>query len=434
MRLQLKAAAVRAARVVTIVLLAGLALAAAGDARAEQVPQNPSGEVAFRGNYWRDRNTRVLNPGATIRQSLPNGVVVNGSYLLDAITSASIAAGVTADQPFTELRHEAGLGIDVPLPRKVRISGNYSYSSESDYFSHSAGLRVKASLAQDNTALMFGVDYGHNTAGKRLGPTGYLVQGVLQTVHLVALATQVLSRRTLGTASYEVTIADGYQNNPYRPAYVGGERLEVEHLPEFRVRHIGALSLHTLFPTGSELVPYVALRPGLRGHIDSWGLKALNPELATYVPVGAFEFRAMVGLYAQWAVDFYRSELVGYQNLADGSPAYEGRGIDWGTRVNAAGQEVPNLVYTSDVKLGSYTTYTVDLLIKWRLTIFSGLGVVGDRLARSVLEASGGMWFADRAVGNQFGIPLRGGDPRAPAGCSLICGAGYASLGLVIPL
>ena len=34
----------------------------AGPAGAEQIPQNPSGEVAFRGNYWRDRNTRVLNP------------------------------------------------------------------------------------------------------------------------------------------------------------------------------------------------------------------------------------------------------------------------------------------------------------------------------------------------------------------------------------
>ena len=400
------------------VLLGGLL---AHPARAEQLPQNPSGEVVFRGNYWRDRNTRVFNPTVDVRQELPNRVGVNAHYMLDAITSASLAAGASSDMPFTELRHEAGLGLDVPLPGKTTLSANYSYSTESDYFSHNAGLRAKFNLLQDNTTLGFGLDYGHNTVGKRLGPAGYLVQGILQTVHLAALWTQVLHRRLLATASYEITYANGYMNNVYR-SVAGEERIEIENLPTERVRHVGALSLHWMIPTDSTLVPHVTLRPALRAHYDSWDLRALNPELAVSVPVGPVEFRGLFSFYTQAAVSFYRHEGDELPNVFPGSPYYKSATI----------REIQ--YFTSDTKLGTYNSYTAELQFKWRLSFLRGSGPLSQRLSRTVVELAGGMWFADQAVGNQFGIPFTGGDPRAPAGCSLICGAGYANLGLYVPL
>lgn len=409
-------------------------LGISASAHADQIPQNPTGEVTLRGNYWRDRNTRVVNPTVDIRQELPNRVGVSAHYMLDAITSASIAAGVTADEPFTELRHEAGFAVDIPLPNKASLSPSYSYSTESDYFSHSAGLRGKFSLFQDNTALLFGVDYGHNTVAKRLGPTGYLLQGVLQTVHLVALATQVLSRHMLGSFSYEATVGSGYMNNPYRPVFVSGERREVENLPTFRHRHVLALSLHSMFVRDTTLIPYVTLRPALRLHLDSWGLKALNPELATYLPIGPVELRFLLSWYEQWAVDFYRSDGIKPQGTPDSYPSYGSAGVEWGTKLNPMGQEVPNFVYTSDVKMGEFSSLTAELQLKWRLSFFKGGSPILDRLARSVIEVSGGMWFTNRAVGWQFGIPLSGEDPSGPAGCSKVCAAGFAALGYHFPL
>lgn len=410
-------------------------LSGAGPARAEDMPLNPSGEVAFRGNYWRDRNTRVLNPTVDLRQELPSGVGLQARYMLDAITSASVAAGASSDRPFTELRHESGFGVEVPVGGKNRLSGSYSYSTESDYWSHNAGLRAKLSFFQDNTSLLLGVDYGHNTVGKRLGPTGYLVQGTMQTVHAVVLATQALSRTVLGTASYELTYADGYMNNPYRPVWVNSERREVEKLPTTRLRHVVALSLHGMLRTGNPTVSHVTLRPGLRIHADSWALKAVNPELAGYVQLGPVEVRGLLGYYRQWAVSFYRSECSVAMGGFPGAPCYSDYGAEWGTRTDpTSGAVGPDYVYTSDVKLGDYATYTWDLQIKWRLSFLAGSGFVGDRLSRSAVELSGGMWFADRAVGNQFGIPLSSGDPSAPAGCSLTCGAGFAALGWYVPL
>lgn len=431
MRLQLS----RKVRCIFCILVLGIA----GTAAAEHLPQNPSGEAAFRGNYWRDRNTRVLSPTVDLQQSLPSGVSVGAHYLLDAITSASVAAGVSADMPFTELRHQAGFNVAVPLAGKHRLAASYSYSTESDYWSHQAGLRAILSLFQDNTTLLFGTDYGHNTVGKRLGRTsGYAVLGVLETTHFVALWTQVLSRQALVTTSYELTLLRGYQNNPYRPAFVAGagslESRENEHLPELRSRHVVALSGHFLLPTARALVPHVTLRPGMRVHVDSWGLKAWNPEFATYVPLGPTELRFLLSFYDQTAVDFYRSDGGGRPGFVPDTPSYGKGAVLWGKTLDARGQTVPNYVYTSDVKLGSYSTYSWELMLKWRLSLLRRLGPLGERLSRTVIEAAGGMWFADRAVGWQYGIPLTSDDPLAPAGCSAACAAVYANLGLYVPL
>lgn len=410
----------------------------AATGRAEQLPQNTSGEAVFRGNYWRDRNTRVLNPAVDVRQDLPRGVNVGAHYLLDAITSASVASGAAADMPFTELRHEAGFGIAVPIARKHRIAANYSYSTESDYFSHQAGLRAIFNVLKDNSTLMLGVDYGHNTVGKRLTPSTYLTLGKLQTVHLVGLWTQTLSRYALLTASYEVSFLQGYQNNPYRPIFVALSgslsKRETENLPTSRIRHVIALSSHVLVPTENLLVPHVTLRPGLRVHIDSWGMKAFNPELALHVPIGPTELRLLLSYYDQSQTEFYRADGECRPGQIPNIPIYCNGAVDWGTTTDADGNTVPLQVYTSDVKLGSYRTYTWELGFKWRLSMLRRLGLLGERLSRSILELTGGMWFANDGVGWQYGIPLTKNDPLAPAGCSSACAAGFANLGLSVPL
>ena len=415
----------------------GVLLLSTASARAEQLSQNPSGEVSFRGNYWRDRNTRVLNPSVDIRQDLPSGVSLSGHYLLDAITSASVASGASSDMPFTEMRHEAGVNLAVPLGKgsKHKLAANYRYSTESDYFSHLAGLRLNLSLFRDNTTLLFGGDYGHNTVGKRLGPTGYLLMGALHTIHLVGAWSQVLTRRLLATLSYEVTIGKGFQENVYRPVFVGGERREAESLPDYRVRHVVAFSLHHMSLLPSRVVPHLTLRPGLRIHTDCWGMRAVQPELATSLPIGPVELRGLFSYYGQSGVQFYRAETATDRpGIHPQVPIYSSP-VQWDGCADPAGNGVPLAVYTSDVKLGTYSTYTAELQIKWRLSFLrSVLGAVGERLSRSVLEMTGGMWFGDQAVGWQFGIPLSGDDPYAPAGCGTVCGAGFANLGLTVPL
>jgi hypothetical protein len=262
----------------------------------------------------------------------------------------------------------------------------------------------------------------------------------MQSAHLVGLWTQVLSRRALITTSYELTVLSGYQNNPYRPIAVAGpsgalERREFEQLPTLRIRQVLAAVGHILIPTDLTTIPFVTVRPGMRVHLDSWGLKAFNPELATHVPVGPTELRLLLGFYDQYPVSFYRADGGSRSGYIPDTPSYDNGAVEWGTRFDpATQQDVTNYVYTSDVKLGRYSTYTWELSLKWKQSWLRRWGSVGSRLSGSIVELSGGMWFADRAVGWQFGIPLSAGDPLAPAGCSSACGAGFASLGLYVPL
>ena len=403
-------------------------------ARAEQLPQNVSGEAVFRGNYWRDRNTRVVNPTVDIRQQTASGFGISSSYGLDAITSASVAAGATSDQPFTELRHEVGFGVEAPLVGKSTLSGGYGYSTESDYFSHTASLRAKISLLQDNTVLRVGGDYTHSSVGKRLGPTGYLNMGILHEAHAVLAWSQVLSRTMVGSLTYELFVLSGYQNNPYRPVFVAGERREFENLPSLRVRHAIALSGHKMFRFNGTLVPHLVLRPAVRIFADSWGVTSVSPELALHLPIGPVELRGLLSVFQQWEASFYRANCGEQPKVFPGAPCYAERGVEFGSTTDGSGNLVPFMAYTSDAKLGTYSTVTTELQIKWRMTVLSHLGPVGERLSRSVIELSGGMWFAQNAVGNQFGIPLVSNDAVGVAGCSAFCGAGFAHLGLYVPL
>ena len=59
----------------------------------------------------RPQHARACSRAIDIAKQLPTGTQISAHYLLDAITSASIAAGVLRDQPFTELRNEAGFSL-----------------------------------------------------------------------------------------------------------------------------------------------------------------------------------------------------------------------------------------------------------------------------------------------------------------------------------
>src|SRR5687767_13749882 len=82
-------------------ILGVLALLVAGapPARAED-------RVSIRGAYFREASTRVVQPMLELSKDLPSGFEVGVSTAVDAISSASIAQGATADEVFTENRYE----------------------------------------------------------------------------------------------------------------------------------------------------------------------------------------------------------------------------------------------------------------------------------------------------------------------------------------
>jgi hypothetical protein len=346
-------------------------------------------EVVVRGNYYRDRNTRVLQPQVDLNKEFPTGTTVGASYLLDAITSASVAAGVQRDEPFTEVRNEFGLRLGQRLGPAL-LSGGYSYSTESDYQAHSAFLSGVVDLFQRNTTLGLALAYGHDNVHRRMGPTSYSTLGTLDRLNLIATWTQVLTARTLLTVSYDLGVHgfgskdNGFQANPYRTVMLGGSP-NPEQLPFQRIRHALAASLYLHLPLPSKTVRYLAFRPSYRFYIDDWSIVSHTPELRIYLAAGPVELRLTGRYYAQGRASFWN-------DIGDGRPVYMGnvgKPCTSCTTDSARGM----FFHTADPKLSQMSS----LFLELRLLIDLGfMRKVSSWLSEGRIEASYGHMFNDR--------------------------------------
>ncbi len=313
--------------------------------------------ITLRGNYWRDRNTRVVQPSIDLSRQMSSGTQLSAHYLLDAITSASVAAGVLRDQPFTELRNEAGFSIGQVVGPAV-ITGSYSYSDESDYWSHFVSLGVLLSLFQNNTQLSASLGYSNDRIALRMGPTLYNPIGGLQTIRAVATLTQTLTRHLLLSASYEIGVLgfgngdNGFQANVYRTVNLGGAPAR-ELVPYQRIRQAAAVALYWHIPVPSRIMPYLAFRPAYRFYWDDWGLLSHTPELRMYVPTGPVEWRVTGRYYTQNHVTFWSDDGI--------RPSYPAgsQGLHCTSCVLASSRS--GLWYTADPKLGNMTSAYLEL-------------------------------------------------------------------------
>ena len=372
-------------------------------------------QIVLRGNYWRDQNTRVLQPEAAISKELPSGTILGAHYLLDTITSASLAAGAAADHPFTELRHEAGFSVAQRAGRAL-MSAAYSYSSESDYWAHTISLGTMVDLFQKNTTLALNMSWGINHVAQRAGPTVFVPVGGLQSWSTIVSWTQILSQQLLAVLEYDLFVIgfgdqlghltgspnehSGYQANPYRSVNVGGSPVR-EQVPFQRIRQAVALTLHWYIPTGNSLSPYLLFRPSYRFYWDDWGMLSHTPELRMYVPVGPVEFRVTGRYYTQNAASF--------TSLVEGAPSYaNGAGRPCGTCIDEASREIKGatqLFFTSDPKLYAFDSFFVEGRIALSLRALARLRKLPlhQWLAGGIIELSYGHYFDSKVARAAYG-------------------------------
>lgn len=364
-------------------------LAATSVARAD--------ELVIRGNYWRDRNTRILQPEVDVTKETRTGTIVGAHYLLDTISSASVAAGAIRDEVFTELRHEVGVRLGQRVG-PVTITGAYSYSSESDYWAHFAKLGAVAELFGKTTTIATSLSYGHDTIAQRQGPTVYVELGKLDAVGWNVGLTQILTRGLTASLGYELIVSgfgklsNGLQSNAYRPVNVGGSPVR-EQTPFQRLRHSVAADVRWIVPLGG-LVPWIAFRPALRVYVDDWGILSTTPELRTFVPLGPVEFRLTGRYHWQSAATFYAESL--------GVPFYTmGLGCKTCTRDSVQRGNY----YTADPKLSAFTSMFLEARVLLNLRFLGRAGSLPMRkfLAESFVELSYGHYFSSRLQRRTFG-------------------------------
>jgi hypothetical protein len=359
-------------------------------ARADESSGTWTGEVELRGNYYWETSTRVVAPEARIRLESPEGVRIDADYLMDAITSASIAAGVQEDIRFTEVRNQGTLGLSREFDlgdAQLRLGTTGRLSHEPDYLA--TALRGYASLSLNHraTVLSAALTYVHDDVGAvlrggeaRVDDMGRDLsdrgrQGQLEGVTAVLSWDQVLSPVSTIVTSYQVLHNFGYLQNPYRRARVSGG-LAPEMHPSERTRH-------TVYGRFAYFIPETetALHFAYRIYLDDWEIAAITPEVRVYQMIGDSALvRGRYRYYLQTPSFFYAPEYVGDEPFV-----------------------------TADPKMSQFDSHMLGLQLRLGLSFLENTPL--SFLERAWLDVSFDYWWQTSAFGN--GILAQAG-LRAP--------------------
>ncbi|WP_333607524.1 DUF3570 domain-containing protein [Arsukibacterium sp.] len=251
----------------------------------------------------------IDGPALMLRSNIGQQVSVSGFYLVDTVSGASIDVLATASA-YTETRVETRVGIDYLAGDSI-VSVNYVQSDESDYNGKSLALDFSHDTFGGMTTLSLGTAIGRDKVS-RTGDDSFS-DDIRRNKYSIGL-TQVLTTSWMAALNTEVSLEQGFLNNPYRqiryrdPLSELGYSYQSEVYP--RTRNSLAVAL-----VNKWFLPYrAALSWQLRHYQDSWDIKAFDTELEYIHPFAErWLFDAHVRWYQQGQAEFYQ-DLFGFAN------------------------------------------------------------------------------------------------------------------------
>jgi hypothetical protein len=340
------------------------------------------GVIHMRGAYYKERSTRVQQPMIDAQFDAGEHGEVRGHLLVDSITSASVATGAGAIE-FNEKRYEGGLGYTHELPGRLRLGGQVRYSTESDYTSAYLAAHAEVALFDQTTTLRLLVGHATdditNGVAVMMGSLGTPRRAEELATTLASLGvTQVITPRVVGSVTYDLVRASGYQANIYRVVR-GGVDPVPERVPDLRLRHAVATSARLFLPTRTTLVG------AYRFYGDDWGIVAHTPELRVIQEVmPGLDVRLRYRYYTQTAAEFYKPVYM-QSELSD-----------------------PSVSVTDDEKLSAFATHTFGGQVSVELGTIGFGGWFGGVRVDAVVEhvwqetSFGDAWVAQLGVSLPF--------------------------------
>ncbi len=249
--------------------------------------------------YTDTDHVTILTPAisGTI-ENVVDGATIQGSYLVDVVSAASVDIIATASKRWHEVRH-AGTLSGRYKPRALGVGFSASASSEPDYFSYGASGNLSYDLDEKNTSIFFGYGYGHDTIGRSGTPFTTFARSLQRGSFLLGV-DQVMGPSTLASLSLGVIIENGDQSKPYRyiPMFTAADAAAVPNGAS--VEYVNA---HRLVERPLEQLPLARRRFALAGTIahrlesstiraseriyaDNWGLKATTTDARWIFDVG----------------------------------------------------------------------------------------------------------------------------------------------------
>jgi hypothetical protein len=370
MRLQLMSAPFARRRRSLPALLAGALAGLAGLATARA--QTVEDRVTVRGAYFREASTRVVQPMVQATKTLPGGFDLNGHFLVDAISSASIAQGAITDEVFSEERYEGSLALGFTHDL-LHVAAFARYSREPDYFSKTGGVSASYEVWERSGTVAFNLAVTHDD----IQPRPPLVPRDLDVWFAGLSYAQILTPTTLAQVGYELYRLSGFAGNPY----ISHPNLGREDLPEKRLRHAVSLKLAQYLPAltlGAQVHYRFYFDQESLFRSDPWGMTAHTLEGRLYKSLGRHvDLRLSYRYHLQGQADFWcnsRADIGCYGMM----PEYH----SW------------------DVKFGGLTTHLPELKVIWDLHLLA--------------EVPGLSWLSTGAIEVSYGYLIQSTPYGAP--------------------
>jgi hypothetical protein len=246
------------------------------------------------------------------------GWSVDGRYLVDAVSAASVDIVSSASGHWTEVRNVGSVDAAVKTGAVgVAVAGGFSH--EPDYLSVGGGGTLSIDLLDKNVTPFIGGSYGHDDVGRTGLPKVYWHTMQKGTVQIGA--TFVVDRSTIASVAVDGIFERGYLAKPYRyiPLFAPGVAAMIQ--PGASITEVNALRLD-LRP--ADALPDARDRYALGGRIahrfdsstvraderlyhDSWGMWASTTDARLLVDVGErFLIWPHARFHTQRGIDFWQ--------------------------------------------------------------------------------------------------------------------------------
>lgn len=303
-----------------------------------QVAELDTSHTLYHESPFRSKMT-VYSPATSLRVSPSEWLDVRAGWEADVVSGASVAvkagpsyqathpgADVVTAASVHDFRNVASGGFTLKKDA-VQLASGYSYSVENDYKSHNVNIGAKTELFEHNTQLE--INYARNfdkvcdrvqaanDAPARFraleDSDGCFASSVTRSRHSIGVDsfqgswsqawTPVFTTQLVYTAQ----ITNGFQSNPYRSVILAEGLKAQEHEPDNRARQSVALR-------GNYFIrPWrAALRMGIRGYYDTWGIKSGTADLEFEKYFGeAFRLQGRGRIYRQNGAVFWSDDYTG---------------------------------------------------------------------------------------------------------------------------
>jgi len=339
----------------------------------------------------------VLSP--TVAGSVGDSVAgwsVGGSYLVDAVTAASVDIVSTASAHWEEKRHVGAASADFKAGgTAVSLAGGFS--REPDYLSIGGGGVLSWELMDKNFMPFLGGSYGHDLVGRHGDPQN--TWPVMNKVSVKGGATFVVDSSTIASLSVDGVFERGYLAKPYRylPIVAPGVSAQLPAGASVDlVRSLNEFSVSENVPRRRDRFAFsgrlahrwdgATFRGDERFYWDSWGLMASTTDVHVYVDLGRrFVVWPHLRGHAQRGVDFWQrvfEEVPASMGSAPGIPVYRAGDRELGPLYTLTGGfglrallggDVHNPISVSFQADLIYTRYLDALYITRRRALFGAL-------------------------------------------------------------